>query len=116
MALLLAATAAEAAIYRCDRDGRPAFTSQAGPGCEPIEVKPPEPSRDEVQRETERWTLKQEEERLRREEADKLRQEQAEKARERQFIDLQREQRRRDAEMRRPRNPAATDSTLEEPY
>jgi hypothetical protein len=117
LALLVAAGPAQAAIYQCDNHGRPAFTSQPGPGCVPVEVRPPTPTQQEVLRETQRWTLKQEEERVRAEAAEKAMQQQAEKNRDAELQRLQRELQRRNAlNAERAQPPVGDDRTLEEGY
>lgn len=113
---LLTATA-EGAIYKCDRGGRVAYTSEAGPGCEAIEVRAPLPNPVEVERELERRNQKLDEERLRRESDLKAAAERMDKARDQQLRELQRALERQNQERSRirPPPPINPDQTLEEP-
>lgn len=53
---------ADNTIYKCLKNNKTVFTSENGPGCQPLQINPPTPSAAETQRELNNWSQRQSEE------------------------------------------------------
>ncbi len=73
-ALLLAPQAAPAGtVYRCMQNGKPIFTDEPGPNCEPLNLQVIQPNPEDVARMEEKKRLDTEQERARQEQMDRER-------------------------------------------